>query len=222
MKRLMAKIDRLGLNFKKEITVFCVVNSIVIIAFILLGILLKTPIFFGISPGIAVVFSILYVNRYDTAINRINTSNLLEFADLFGFFRIYIKNGYNVYNAIREIEKFANENLSELLQKLINEIDEDKSVQPFINFAHNFDDIIIEELMISIYQMIDEGEQSNYLAQFEFIFDKFSEQLSEKELRKKDSRLGTLSSAPLVGSCFLIIVITIGVVSLIGEITNGI
>lgn len=222
MKSLIAKIDRLGLNAKKEFIIFGAANFIILVVSILLGILLKTPIFFGIGPGIAVIFSILYVNRYDSAINKINTSNLLEFADLFGFFRIYIKNGYNVYNAIREIEKFANENLSELLQKLLDEIDEDKSVQPFINFAHNFEDIIIEELMISIYQMIDEGEQSNYLAQFDFIFDKFSEQLSEKELRKKDSRLGTLSSAPLVGSCFLIIVITIGVVSLIGEITNGI
>lgn len=222
MIKILAKIDRLGLNVKKEFAIFGVTNLIIITVTVVLGILLKNLLFYGIGLGIAVVFSILYLNRYDAAINKINTSNLLEFADLFSFFRIYIKNGYNVYNAIREIEKFANENLSELLQKLIDEIDEDKSVQPFINFAHNFDDIIIEELMISIYQMIDEGEQSNYLAQFDFIFDKFSEQLSEKELRKKDSRLGTLSSTPLVGSCFLIIVITIGVVSLIGEITNGI
>ncbi len=214
-------MKRLGLKPKKEFLILAVIVLTLIALGVVGGILLKKPVFFGFGPGIAVVFSIFYLNRYDSEINKINSSNLLEFADLFGFFRIYIKNGYNVYNAIKEIEKFANDNLSGLLGQLIMEIDSDKSVQPFVNFARNFDEIIVEELMISIYQMIDEGEQSNYLAQFEFIFDKFSEELVAKELHKKDSKLGTLSSAPLIGSSFLIIVITIGVVSLIGDFTNG-
>lgn len=222
MKKIIKKIDKLGLSLKKEIIYFSVINFVLILSFILCGIFAKKPLFFGIGPGFAVVFSIYFVTRYDSMINKINNENLFEFSHLFSFFRIYIKNGYNVYNALKEITNFANKNLKEMLQKLLTEIDDDKTVQPFINFAHNFGEIIIEELMISIYQMIDDGEQSNYLTQFEFIFDKFSEEINEKQLKKKDSRLGTISSAPLIGSCFLIIVITIGIVGILGEITNGI
>ena len=222
MKKIIAKINRLGLSVKKEIIIFATVNFILIASSVALNFTAKNPLFLAFGPGFAVIFSILYVSRYDTVINKINVNNLVEFADLFSYFRIYIKNGYNVYNALKEISYFANENLKEILNKLLHEIDEDKTVQPFINFSKNFDEIIIEELMISIYQMIDEGEQSNYLTQFEFIFDKFTDALHDKELKKKDSKLGTLSSAPLIGSCYLIIVVTIGIVGLIGEITNGI
>lgn len=222
MKKIIKQINQLGLSLKKEIIKFSVSNFIILAAFIAAGIFEKKQIFFGIGPGFAVVFSLFYVTRYESAINKINQENLLEFSHLFGFFRIYIKNGYNVFNALEEIATFANKNLKEMLTKLLSDIDEDKTVQPFVNFAHNFNEIIIEELMISIYQMIDDGEQSNYLSQFEFIFDKFSETINEKELKKKDSRLGTISSAPLIGSCLLIIVITIGIVGILGEITNGI
>ncbi|MBQ0008845.1 MAG: hypothetical protein KBS97_00985 [Firmicutes bacterium] len=222
MKKLIAKMKRLGLSPKKEFLILGVVNLVLVLVTVLGKMLAKNTVFLIIGPGFAVIFSIMFLTRYDTEINKMHTNNLLEFSDLFNFFRIYIKNGYNVYSALKEISYFANENLKELLSKLLDEIDEDKSVQPFINFAHNFNEIIIEELMISIYQMIDEGEQSNYLTQFEFIFDKFSESLTTKELKKKDSRLGTLSSSALVGSCFLIVVIAIGVVGVIGDMTNGI
>ncbi len=222
MKKILAQIERLGLSAKKEFAILTVVDLILFACSIVAGIYGKNSLFFIFGPGFAVIFSILYLSRYGNLINKINNNNLLEFSELFGFFKIYIKNGYNVYNALKEISYFANDNLKELLQILLNEIDEDKSVQPFINFSKNFDEIIVEELMISIYQMIDEGEQSNYLVQFEFIFDKFSDSLLQKELKKKDSKLGTLSSAPLIGSSFLIVVITIGIIGLIGDITNGI
>lgn len=222
MKKLIAKMNRLGLSPKKEFIIFGVINLLILVISIIGKILLKNTVFLLIGPGIAVVFSILYLSRYQNEINKINSNNLLEFSDLFSFFRIYIKNGSNVYNALKEISYFANENLKGLLAKLLEEIDGDKSVQPFINFSREFNEIIIEELMISIYQMIDEGEQSNYLVQFEFIFDKFSENLIAKQLKKKDSKLGTLSSSALIGSCFLIVVIAIGIVGVIGDLTNGI
>lgn len=222
MKKLVLKMKRLGLSPKKEFIIYGIVLSLNFALFITLAIILKNIAISLISLSFAVVFSILYLGRYGTRINNINTSNLLEFAELFSFFRIYIKNGYNVYNALKEISLFANDNLRVLFEKLITEIDEDKSVQPFVNFAKNFDEIIVEEMMIAVYQMVDDGEQSNYLIQFEYIFDKFSDSINAKQLQKKEGKLATLSSAPLIGTCFLIIVITIGIIGIIGELTNGI
>lgn len=148
--------------------------------------------------------------------------NLQEFSNLFGYFKIYIRNGYSVYSALKEIKSFANPSLKYMLDQLTSEIDKDKTIQPFVNFAKKFNEIIVEEMMISIYQLIDDGGSSDNLIQFEMIFDKFSELLHQKELRAKDSKLGALSSTPLFGSCFLMIVLTIGIISIIGELINGI
>jgi len=185
-------------------------------------IILKQPLFALISLGAALIFDFVFLTRYSKQIDTKNTENLQEFATIFGYFRIFIHNGYSVYSALKEITCFANADLKIFLSDLLSDIDKDKTVQPFIDFARHFHEVIVEEMMISIYQLIDDGETSDYLMQFELIFDKFSDLLYQKYLRGKDSRLGTIGSAPLIGSCFLIIVLTIGIISLIGELINGI
>ena len=222
IRKLKEKIVLAGLNPKKELLVFLVVNAALLLAGSLLLIFLKDLLYFALFFGLMFVFSIVYLTRYSKRIAARNSENLQDFATLFGYFRIYIHNGYSVYSALKELLNFANPDLENSIRTLIAEIDEDKTVQPFINFSKQFNEIIIEELMISIYQLIDDGESSDYLMQFELIFDKFSEILYEKYLKSKDSKLATLSSAPLIGSCFLIVVLTVGIISIIGELVNGI
>ena len=112
--------------------------------------------------------------------------------------------------------------LKKMIEELIGDIDNDKSVQPFVKFAKQFNEIIVEEMMISIFQMIDDGASSDYLTQFDLIFDKFSDLLYQKFLQKKNSKLGTIASTALIGSSFLVVVLTIGIISIIGEVINGI
>ena len=40
---------------------------------------------------------------------------------LFSYFKIYIKNGYSVYSALKEIRLFASPSLGKLLEDLVNE-----------------------------------------------------------------------------------------------------
>lgn len=220
MKKFKSKLQFLHLDFKREILKIIAIPVALISVGTVVSILLKSFLYVGFGIGFGAISVVLLIASYDTRIETINRDNLEDFVNLFSFFRIYIKNGFNVYGALKEITFFANPQLKEMLDKLIEDIDEDKSVQPFIKFARNFDEIIVEEMMISIYQMIDDGEQSNYLNQFEMIFDKFSDLLVEKNLKKKDSSLGSLSSAPLIGSCFLIIMITMGIIGIMGDLMN--
>ena len=222
MKKFKENILTLGLNPKKELAIIICVNIILIITAGLTYWFLRDILFPLTIVGVDVGFNILFVGRYTKQIGNIKQQNLQDFAIIFGYFRIYIHNGYSVYSALKEITNFANHDLRKSLELLIEEIDQDKSVQPFIKFGKQFNEIIIEEMMISIYQLIDDGETSDYLLQFELIFDKFSDLLYQKNLRNKDSKLGTICSSPLVGSCFLMIILTVGIIGVIGELINGI
>lgn len=180
---------------------------------------------YGILIGLLafiIVFAYFYFSRYSSIEKRQKQDNLLEFVNLFTFFRMYIRNGFGVYTSLQEVSKFANPSLQELMKKLIEEIDKDKTISPFMNFAHNFDELVVEEIMISIYQMIDDGTNSNYLMQFELIFDKFSEILHKGQLDSKDKKLSTLTSSALFGSAYLIVMITMGVINLLGVMISGI
>lgn len=222
IKRLKAQMLELGLNPKKEGLILVISSLALITAGVVAYILLKQLLYSLISVGVMLIFDFVFVTRYSKKIDAKNIENLQDFATLFGYFRIFIHNGYSVYSALKELVLFANDDLKKYLNELLSNIDEDKTVQPFIDFAHYFNEIIVEEMMISIYQLIDDGETSDYLIQFELIFDKFSDLLYQRYLRGKDSRLGTIGSAPLIGSCFLIIVLTIGIINVIGELINGI
>ena len=222
MKKLKSKMIYLGLNPKKEFLVALIISLVFIGGGVGAYFFLKQLIYTGTSLGMTIIFNLVYFSRYSRQINDENVKNLREFATIFGYFRIFIHNGYSVYSALKEILPFANKSLKKSLEELISEIDEDKSVQPFVKFGKMFNEIIVEEMMVSIYQMVDDGENSDYLTQFELIFDKFSDLLHEKYLRSKNSKLGTISSTPLIGSSFLIIVLTIGIISIIGEVINGI
>lgn len=220
--KLKQKMIYLGLNPKREFGILAIIDFVLLLAAALLYVFLKELLYPGIALGVMLVFDLLFMTRYSKQISEKNSENLRDFATIFGYFRVYIHNGFSVYSALKELVNFANDYLQKSLNTLIKEIDADKSVQPFVKFARQFNEIIIEEMMISIYQMIDDGEQSDYLIQFEMIFDKFSDLLYERYIKSKNSKLGTICSSALVGSCFLIIVLTLGIIGLIGDMINGI
>ena len=222
MKKLKEKMIVLGLNPKRELLFVLIADLVLILAGVLTFIFLKQLLYLASCLGVAFIFDLLFLTRYSKQISNKNTENLQEFAVLFGYFRIYLHNGFSVYSALKELLNFANQSLKKDLEELISEIDSDKTVQPFVKFGKKFNEIIVEEMMISIYQMIDDGENSDYLYQFELIFDKFSDLLYEKYLRVKNLKLGTLSNAPLLGASFLVVILTIGVISILGEVINGI
>ena len=221
MSKLKERLLALHISFNKEIVRYVIITILLLTAFIVAAILTKLIALVIVMIVVLIAFTYLYFSRYKGVERKQKETDLLEFVNLFTFFKIYLKNGFGVYASLKEISNFANESLKEKIEKLLQEIDEDKTVTPFVNFASYFDELIVEEMMISIYQMIDDGSDSNYLIQFELIFDKFSELLHKKQLDNKDKGLSNLTASALVGSAYLIIVITIGVVTLLGDMING-
>lgn len=222
MNKLKAKIINLNMSVNKEIVRFVIIAVVLIAGFVSAALLMKNYVILLFLIAVLVLFSYFYFSRYKTIEKKRRQENLTEFANLFTFFRIYLKNGFGVYTSLREITTFANPSLKELLEKLLQDIDLDKSITPFIEFSHSFDELIVEEMMISIYQMIDDGSDSNYLTQFELIFDKFSDILHHNEIVLKDKSLANLTSSAIIGSAYLIIIISVGVINLLGVMFNGV
>ncbi len=219
--RLKERIIKLGLNFKKEIAIYILVVVVLLLSSVPIFIFLNN-ILFALAPIVlAGIFSLVYFMRYSSLEDKMKVDNLNDFICLFTYFKTYIKNNYNVYSSLKELIPFANSFSQEKLNILINEIDSDKSVEPFVRFARNYDLLLIEQLMISVYQMIDQGNDSSYMRQFDILFTKLSEEQYEKEVERKQKRLSRLTMFPLIGSGLLIIQISVGVVQIIGDLLNG-
>jgi hypothetical protein len=64
------------------------------------------------------------------------------------------------------------------LRSLLEGIDSDKSVAPYIAFSENFHSMEIRQLLISIYRMVDEGGGESYIRQFNVLVREFASQPS--------------------------------------------
>ena len=220
MNKFCDRVSKLGLSPKREIWI-AVIFNLIIIAFGALGYwYFKSFIYPGIAGAFLVLFNIIYFTRYHRIEEKIIDETKQEFVMIFTFFKIYVHNGYSVYSALKEISGFANQTLASYIDELLTDIDKDKTITPFIKFGRKFNDLIIEEMMISIYQMVDDGSDSSSLKQFEMIFGKISEVSYEKEISKKRNGLASMSVYPLIGSGILILMITFGIITIMGDMIN--
>lgn len=165
-------------------------------------------------------FSAFFFTRYAAALRKRLERLGGEFVNLFTFFAIYVSDGFNVYNALENILPFASPEMHPLLQRLIEDIDSDKSVTPFVSFASEFEDIAIKEVMMAAYQMVDEGGGGAYIAQFRHLFGKLSDARHEKDRKSRLERLQTLSFLPLAGSGLAMLTLTLCIVEIMGGIMN--
>ena len=111
--------------------------------------------------------------------------------------------------------------MKERLGELVMRIDGDKTVSPFVEFASVFSSVAIKEVLISVFQMVEEGG-GLYVSQFSSLFGRFAEERYKLEREKKVARLGTLAASALVASGIVMVMITIGLIEILGEVINGI
>lgn len=216
MKKLREKIEALGYDFKKEILIFCIGIAGFFAGFALIYIFSQRIIFALISLLFLIVFAYFYLTKYDRALRKIEEKEEEEFIHLFSYFGIFVNNGFNVYNSLEKIKEFASSEVKKKIEGLLKEIDEDKTVTPFVNFSKYFSSIQIKEVMIAIYQMIDEGEGGTYIRQYEHIFSKLRDEKHHQYRETKLNKVKNMSMFPLLGSG----VIMFGLIMLISQITE--
>lgn len=222
MNKFKKRLQNIGLSYKKEMTILIILNIVMLSFSIAAFLYIKNPIIFAFLLLIDGGMNFVYLSRYKNMELNIESSLHDEFVSLLPFYKTYISNGFNVYKAFQELLPFSSEELKERIEKMIEDIDEDKSIKPYINFAKRFKDNEIEQLLICIYQMVDDGNNEKYVNQFEIIFSKLRDEKYKNIIERKDKSLSSLSIFPLIGSALQIVMITFGILSTIGEMINGI
>ena len=220
MKQILLAMKELGYNPKKQLLGYL----LGLIILILLGVglyLYKGFSFFLIIPLILLIFyTYFYFSRYTNQLKNLYNERMEEFIRLFTFLGIYINDGFNVFRALESIKPFASKNFLPLLERLLQEIEIDKSVTPFIHFSSAFLDISVKEVMISVYQMVDEGQGGPYIQQFQHIFGKLSDEKHALAKQKRIDSLGKMSILPLVGSGITMFMITLSLFEMMGDVMN--
>ncbi len=221
MKRnLKDRITSLGLNYNKEIM-------------LMIGILISflggagAIYFFAHEIYIALAVAALevvtiffYISRYSTLEKKQEKEHVDELVALLSYFEIFISNGNNVYMSFKMLLPYCSIYMEDAINLFLNQVDMDKSVGPYINFASKFSNHTIESLMLSIYQMVDSGENVSQFSEFDLLFSNIRNKFQEDLIEEKKRSLDSLNSFPLFGAGAITITLSMSIISIIGELTN--
>ena len=220
----MRKFDELltfiGANKRLEILKLLLVNIVTITGFALIVVLLKQWMMTFVGVMALAILNYLFFNSYISKKKEILKDRENELITIIGYFQFFISNSYNVYQAFKSLVPYSSPWMEEQILSLTNEIDNDKSIKPFMNFANKFTNKVAGNVMLSIYQMVDEGENNIHMLQFESLFQQLSRDLNEQRIDEKDRSMGSISSSPLIGAGAVTVLLTFGIISLMGEMIS--
>lgn len=220
MRNLRKMIEELGLSYSQEIMKFLLCNLFFLGLCLLVYFLKLENYYYLIIAVFLLLGDYLFINSYSSRYQVMLFEHDDELVDLFSYFQVFISNHIPVYAAFTNLLPYSSSWMKEKINKLLKQIDNDKSVQPFIDFSKKFQNLIFESLLISIYQMIDEGESLEKNNEFIFLFNEVSQSNNRRKLDKKKRSMDILSSFPLFGSGIITVTLTLSIVSSIGGMIN--
>ncbi len=220
MKRLNELLDFIGANKKIELIKALVLNVGIIAIVAIATILLKQIMIAFVGIIFILMANYILFNSYLSKRKDILSERESEFISIIGYFQFFVSNGFNVYQSFQSLIPYSSIWMEEQIQSLITQIDNDKSVKPFINFANKFTNKIANNVMLSIYQMVDEGENDVHLLNFQSLFDELKRNQQKDLIDGKDRSMSSLSSLPLIGAGAITVLLTFGIIFLMGEMIN--
>ena len=219
MNNFKNTLQFLNLSLKKEVIKLAIVNIALIAIIVIASIFVKEFYVFIMIIFGGIFIDYYLISSYGSKKDQIIRDREDEFVSMISYFKIFITNGNNVYHSFECIVPYASEWMSNEINNLLNDMDRDKTVRPFIDFAKQFNSPTIENVMLSIYQMIDEGENENRLNHFTFSFEQFSNNHKDALIASKQKSLDGVNVFPLIGSSIITVVLTFSVLSLLGDMS---
>ena len=220
LKRFDQLLAFIGANKKIEIIKITIVNLVVIASIASATIFIKQLLIVLGGLALLLILNYLIFSSYGAKKRTILANRESEFITIISYFQFFISNSYNVYQTFQALLAYSSPWMSEQIQSLIYEIDNDKSVKPFINFANKFTSKVASNVMLSIYQMVDEGENSIHMLQFNALFQQLSKNHQKELIDYKDRKMSSLSTLPLIAAGAITVLITFGIISMMGEMIN--
>lgn len=220
MNKIKELFTFIGLDYKKELIKLSIINAFIIILTIILYTFLKHILILLVGITLLIAANGFIYTLISSKKNQIILKRDEEFITLITYFQSFISNGQNVYTAFKSCIEYSSIWMKEQLNELLMMIDENKTVTPFLSFAKKFTKSYVETTMISIFQMVDEGENNEHLQHFNAYFDQIILMNKKEKIDRKKKSLEVMPIFPLIGAGIITILMTLGIITIIGDMVN--
>ena len=215
------KIIELGLNYKKENIKTIAANIILLGIAALAFYFLRLKIIFAIGIFLLIVLNFYISYMYDKKLANFRRKNEVNFVIVLNYVKTYLTVNYNVYKALEETIQYVDKYMQDQIGLLLCQIDNDKTIVPFIEFAKKFHSRIIEQVMISLYLMVDNGTEKEYITRFGPIFNQLEKENETKIVKNVEDSYNSLNLMPVIGAAIITLIIVTGILGMMGDVLSG-
>lgn len=221
MKKFKQIINELNLNLQREIGKLIVINILFIFGVLISILFLKSYLFGIIFVFLLLVSNFIFFKRYDFLKTKNNLASKLEVINLLNLFKVSLNNSENVYKSLENLKEYASFETKEQLITLFDNIKNDRTIEPFLNISHRYNDQMIDEAFISIYWFLEEGINEASLIKFNQLMDRLSDSTYKKYTKINNRKIDFINALSLVGIGILFVILIYSIIFLIGDINNA-
>ena len=220
LNNLKKTIEYVGLSYKKEQIKIIIANVICLALFAAVMVFYRSPMMIVVGLLLVVGVNYYIFSSYSSKKQRLNKQRADEFVNVISYFRIFISNRNNVYQSFNKLIEYSSDWMKDKIEIFLRAIDSDKSIKPFTDLADRFDLPIARNVLVSIYQMVEQGETSEQLNQFTILFEQMSKTLNDERKDRKLRSFDLVSYFPIIGAGLVTIALTFSMLSLVGDMIN--
>ena len=213
-------LKRANLNYKKELLIVILINLAAIALMIVTFLLTHLKLIF-----IPFIFLIVLVNaitfyRYIFLYSKSISGQIKEFTYLFRYLYIEVNHGVKVKDALFNLKEKASLTMNKRLEKLFEEINNDTSLVPYLNFASTFSSVLVEEVMLNLYRLAKKDDKDNLL-HFNEAYLKLKKIIEKEEMKDSNRSYEFIKTTALIGTAIIIIVVIAVTIIFVEEYIHG-
>lgn len=148
--------------------------------------------------------------------NKLIQDKEYEFANLLSYLLVFLDNNFNVYQSLQLSLNYCKECLVKDVETLISEIDLDKSIIPYQNFASKFKSNIIYQIVMMIYQLDINGYDAKYLANFPSLINSLKQARIDSIIQSRKMNMSFMTIFPIIALLGVVFTLVFYILSMVG------
>ena len=144
-----------------------------------------------------------------------------EMIDAYRLIKVMLMQSHSPYQALQTVMPFVSSSLGQDIHDLLMNIDQDKSIHPYLHFASGFHSLMIEQLFFALYQLENQGGNPSQLQQFQYLFDQAEQQYYQGQLHQFHEGMQNANGYVMVATGMIAFSLLIGVMQLIAGMMYG-
>ncbi len=176
------------------------------------GLVLTSPLF---------IYVYLYQDYRDKVSLRYKQKQV-SLMQRFAFLKVLLMQQRNTYQAWKDFLAYVPQSLKPDIETFVMRLQQDQSITPYLDLAKIFQSLIIEQVLLAIYQLEIQGGNLDYFRHVDYIFEQIDQRFYQQYIRGLEQKLGTMQQYIMVVTGFITFSLLVGVIQIIGGLISGI